>query len=143
MSKLNIESLFGDKYPHASFHDSTINKIGIDLVTREVKLSCVIDVGNPEDKDSASEQSHGVLTLTGLLYIAVEPPCSDYRYEEDGLDISYDGPVEDTTFKSPIPNLPEPMPDKAFTHCFYISNWNSFMFIAAMGAKFEWGIGNI
>ena len=138
MCDLNIESLFGDKYPHASFHDSTINKISIDFLAREVRFKCVVDIGDPEDIDPEPEQAHGVLTLTGLLYIAVEPPYSNYPYEEDGLEISYDGSVAATDFKAPIPKLPESLPANAFAHCFFINNWNSFMFVAATGAKFEW-----
>ncbi len=80
----------------------------------------------------------GVLTFTGLQYISIEPPHATYAFEEGPLEISYDGPVERTEFKSPIPKLPEPLSDDAFSHCFYIGNWNSFMFVGAMEAKFEW-----
>ena len=138
MAHLNIESLFGDKYPDASFHDSTINTMSIDFLSREIEFKCGIDVGDPDDNGPEPEQADGVLTLTGLLYVAVDPPHSNYPYREDGLRISYDGPVETTNFRAPIPNLPEPLPDEAFTHCFFIYNWNSFIFVAATGAKFEW-----
>jgi hypothetical protein len=138
MGTLNIESLFGDRHPHASFHDSTINKVNIDFLTREVKFDCLIDIGDPSDTAPEPKQAYGVLTLKGLLYIAVEPPFSDYSYEEGGLDITYDGSVEATNFRAAIPKLPELNPDGAFAHCFFISNWNSFMFVAATGAMFEW-----
>ena len=138
MSHLDIESLFGEKYPHASFHDSTIKKIMVDFLTREAKFDCRIFVGAPDDREAQPREASGALTFTGLLYISVEPPCSTYPYEEDGLEISYDGPVETTNFKAPIPKLPEALPENAFAHCFFIHNWNSFMFVAAMGAKFEW-----
>lgn len=138
MTRLNIESLFGDSHPQASFHDSTINKISVDFLAREAKFECIIFVVGPDDRDAQPREASGVLTLTGLLYIAVEPPFPNYPYEEDGLEISYDGPVETTDFKAPTPNLPESLPDDAFAHCFFINNWNSFMFVAATGAYFEW-----
>lgn len=139
MSQLNIESLFGERYPHASFHDSTIKRIIVDFLAREAKFDCVVFIGDPDSRETQPREATGTLTLTGLLYISVEPPHSTYPYEKDAWEISYDGPVETTTFKAPIPKLPEPLPGNAFTHCFFINNWNSFMFIAATGANFEWG----
>lgn len=138
MPQLNIEALFGESYPHASFHDSTINKISIDFLAREARFDCTIFVGNPDDREALPREASGVLTLTGLLYIAVEPPFRSYPYEEPGLWISYDGPVESTDFKAAKPNLPELITDDAFAHCFFINNWNSYMFVSATGADFEW-----
>src|SRR5438045_9516614 len=127
MRHLDIESLSGDKYPHSSFHDSTINNIRIDLLTREVMLECVIDVGEANDDGAEPEQSRGVLTLTGLLYIALEPPNSNYLYEENGLNISYDGSVETTSFKAPIHPLPARLPTEAFAHGVFSANWNIYL----------------
>lgn len=138
MSQLDIESLFGEKYPHASFHDSTITKVGVDFLTREARFDCVVFVGDPDDREAQPREASGALTLTGLLYVSVGPPDSNYPFEEGGLEISYDGPVETTDFKAPIPRLPAPLPEDAFAHCFFINNWNSFMFVAATGAHFEW-----
>ncbi|HEV2863663.1 MAG TPA: hypothetical protein VGX48_21800 [Pyrinomonadaceae bacterium] len=138
MRQLHIESLFGGEYPHASFHDSTIRKIAVDFLTREAKFDCVVFVGDPDDREAQPREASGILTFTGLLYITAGPPSSSYPYEEGGLEISYDGPVETTNFKAPIPTLPETLPEDAFTHCFFVNNWNSFMFIAATGAHFEW-----
>lgn len=139
MSRLHIESLFGATYPHASFHDSKINKIAVDFLAREARFDCLIFVGDPDDRVSQPREALGALTFTGLLYISVEPPYSTYSFEEDALEISSDGPVETTDFKAHMPKLPEPLPEDAFTHCFYINNWNSFMFVAATGATFQWG----
>lgn len=138
MRELDIDSLLGEKYPRASFHDSTIIKISVDFLTREVKCDCIIFVGNPDGGDTQLIEAAGALTFTGILYIAVEPPYPNYPYHEGGLDISYDGAVDSTNFKHAIPKLPEPLPDDAFSHCFFINNWNSFMFLAATGASFEW-----
>lgn len=138
MSELNIESLFEERYPHASFHDSTIKKVSVDFLTREAKFECVICVGDPDDEDHTSDEAHGVLTFIGLLYIAVEPPCSSYPYEDGGLVIVHDSSVETTEFKTSTPKLPNSLPDGAFAHCFFINNWNSYMFVAATTARFEW-----
>jgi hypothetical protein len=138
MTQLDIESLFGEKYPHASFHDSKIKKISVDFLAREAKFDCIIFIGNPDNRETQPREATGLLTLTGLLYIAVEPPYSNYPYDIDALEISYDGAVESTNFKHPIPKLPESLPDNAYSHCFFITNWNSFMFVAATGANFEW-----
>jgi hypothetical protein len=137
MKQLHIESLFGDRYPHASFHDSRVYSFGVNLPKKEAVFDCLIFVGNPDDRESQPREARGVLTLTGLLYIAVEPPTY-HPFEDDWMEISYDGPVESTNFKGPIPKLPDLLPDDSFHHCFYINNWNSFMFIAATSGQFEW-----
>lgn len=138
MRLLDIDSLFGDTHPHASFHDSEVHKISIDLLAREVRADCLIHVGDPDDREAQPRAADGALTFTGLLYFAAEPPDARYPYEEGGLDISYDGPVEVTNFKAAVPRLPGPLPDDAFNHCFFVNNWNSFIFVAATGARFDW-----
>ena len=136
--QLSLESLLDDRYPHASFHDSYIKSIGVDFLTREAKFSITLFVGNPDAREEQPREADGLLTLTGLLYIALEPPDPRYSYDEDALEVSYDGPVETTQFKAAIPKLPGDLPEEAFEHCFFINNWNSFLFIAARGACFEW-----
>jgi hypothetical protein len=61
MSQLCIDSLFGEKYPHASFHDSIIQRIIVDFLTREVKFDCVIFVGDPDDREAQPREAIGVL----------------------------------------------------------------------------------
>ena len=138
MNQLNIESLFGDPYPNTSFHDSAIQNINIDFLSSTVTFHCNVCVGDPESPETKEDMARGVLTFTGLQYILFEPPNPPYPFDEEALGVSDDGPIETTKFKSPIPKLPGPLPRDAFEHYFYISNWNSFIFLAATGARFEW-----
>lgn len=138
MGQLNLESLLDDKYPHASFHDSYIKRIDLNFLKRVAQFNFKLFVGNPDAREGQPREADGLLTLTGLLYIALDPPDSRYPYDEQALEVSYDGPVETTQFKSAIPKLPGDLPAEAFEHCFFITTWNSFLFVAATGAYFEW-----
>jgi hypothetical protein len=70
------------------------------------QLNFTLFVGNPDAREEQPREADGFLTLTGLLYIALDPPESRYSYNEQALKVSYDGPVETTQFKSVIPKLP-------------------------------------
>jgi hypothetical protein len=37
--------------------------------------------------------------------------------------------------KSSLTRLPEPLPEGAFTHWFFVNNWNAFIHVAAMDAQ--------
>jgi hypothetical protein len=94
--QLNLDSLLDNRYPHADFHDSHIKSINLDFLSRVAKFSFTLFVGNPDARDE--RQADGLLTLTGLLYIALEPPDPRSSYDEGPLWVSYDGPVETTQF---------------------------------------------
>lgn len=120
------------------FHDASLEKLNIHYDTREAELEMLVDVGNP---DAPSEEARegtrkGVLTLTSFLFCVIEPPDSRSSYQEvRGLWIADSGPAISTKLAT---KLPGPLPKGAFAHYFFINDWNSFIFIAAEDARFEW-----
>ena len=140
MRELNFQELLGDQYPDACLHDGLVESIDLDYLTREVTLQCLLCVGDPQaDPVSRETKARGRLLLTGLLYLSIEPPDESYAYEEGALDVTSDGPISEALQGGwRIPTLPRDMSEDAFVHCFYINNYNSYVCVAATGARFDW-----
>lgn len=139
MKELVIQEILRDQYPHASFHDAVIEEINVNYLKRQVEIRCVLYVGNPEDDVISREATaQGLLVLTGLIYLAIEPPDQNYNYDEGGLDISYDESLKNISRESFHWKIPQDVPEDAFVHCFYINNYNSFLLFAATEAQFSW-----
>ena len=119
------------------FHDSHILRIGIDYVRGEVIFLIDVDLSS---LDEEVPRRHGELKLTGLLYCVIEPPSyslsKEYVFAEDRIWLSADS--SDFSELNEYPKLPEPIPDGGFKHWFYDNNHNSFIYVAAMNAGFEW-----
>jgi hypothetical protein len=123
----------------SGFHDSHILRISIDYVRGEAAFLIDVDLTLPDEKvDVPSRQ--GELKLTGLLYCVIEPPsysfAKEYVFAEDKLWITADS--SDFSELKEQPKLPEPIPDGGFRHWFYDSHHNSFIYVAAMNASFQW-----
>lgn len=134
-----LDNLFDSTHPHATFHDANIERLTVDYVTGEAVLTCSVCVGNPDCADQAVREARrpGSLVLTGLLYCIIDPPDSRYPFRErGGLTISSDGPI-DAASDSKL-TLPMGTAEPAFAHWLFINEWNSFIYLAALKARFEW-----
>ena len=121
------------------FHDSHILRINIDYVRGEATFLIDVDLSSPEGEVKVLKR-RGELKLTGLLYCVIEPPgyslSKEYVFAEDSIWIAADS--SDFSELEEQPKLPEPIPDGGFRHWFYDNNHNSFIYVAAMNAGFEW-----
>lgn len=122
----------------SGFHDASLGKLNIDYDKREAKLEILVDIGEPDSPREELKEANrkGILTLSGLLYCVLEPPDSRTTYQKaQGLWIADSGPVDSAKLRT---KLPEPLPEGAFAHNFFINEWNAFIIIAALDAQFEW-----
>jgi hypothetical protein len=140
VKELDLDALLGEMHPSASFHDAIIRTICIHYESRELWMGCTLPIGDPdaESKEAREATADGTLQFSGLLYCVLEPPDTNYAFEENGLEVSSNGSVATTKFKGPHPALPDISEEAAFVHWFFVSNWNAFLFIAATGARFVW-----
>lgn len=117
------------------FHDATLNNIFIDYDTQRVVLSIEVNIGSPED-DNENFRT-GKLTISGVLFCAIEPPDPKYAFQKaKGIWIADSGTVT-SSMKNAY--MIEHLPKGVFFHYFFINEWNSFIFVAARDAVFEWG----
>jgi len=126
-------------HPHGTFHDSIIERVEIDYLNRTARFQIQICTGDPEaTKPELRESSKpGFLLISGLLFIAMDPPAEGYPYQSrDGLWIcAYE--IHPGITKGSEP-LPKDLPANASVHRFFVSEWNSFIHIAATHFNFEW-----
>jgi hypothetical protein len=134
---MNLDHLLN--HPHATFHDSILERVEIDYVERKAILKFQICIGGPNSKKQSLHEGKrsGQLNITGLLFLVIEPPDEKYPYQKArGLWID-DGEVGAGVPKS-MTKLPKNLPPGAFVHWFFVDEWNSFIYIPATGAKFKW-----
>lgn len=140
MRKIDISDLLG-----MWFHDVNISRIAIDYVKKQVELEFSIPVGfwnSPNRFGITDGEVKGTLVLTGLLYLVIDPPDNGpCNLDYEGIEITYDGSAttESSTEKSlvDIAGLPRDLPEEAFIHWFWVNDWNSNIYVAAMGLHFE------
>ncbi|HZH91537.1 MAG TPA: hypothetical protein VEX70_13075 [Pyrinomonadaceae bacterium] len=123
----------------SGFHDARVLRISIDYEAGEVTFLIDVDLTLPREKVDVPVR-RGELKLEGLLYCVIEPPryslSKEYLFSEDALWLTADS--SDFSKLEEFPKLPEPIPDGGFKHWFYDSNHNSFIYVAAMNAAFQW-----
>ena len=140
MRSIALDTLLGEKYEHATFHDSQLESLNIDFATGTVKLEFSIPCGFTPKDELAYQLSYqrGTLEFTGLLFYYVDPATfSAEANDRSGLWITSDGPLPDKEVDLAI-EIPRTLPDGAFAHYFYSSTSNSFIVIAAMQGTFQW-----
>lgn len=126
-----------DSLPNG-FHDAQIKKLNLDYVNREATFDLEIWIGTDsstkgEERDAYREAR---LTLSQLLFCVVEPPDPNYPYQE-GKPLWVDAGSSLPTQTSTSIRLPEPLPEGAFIHWFFVNNWNAFIHVAAENARLE------
>ena len=90
-----MKNIFGPDYPSATFHDSWIKQIQIDYTNKKASLSFEVFVGDPENPGEKEKTKTGILKLTGLAHICIEPALYDKDIPSDGLWVSADDEIED------------------------------------------------
>ena len=120
-----------DSLPNG-FHDTQINSIRIDYVNREITLDVEIWVGDSSEDDSDVYRP-AQLTLLRFLFCVIEAPDATYPYHEEKA-LWVDAGSEETPRIATGIQLPEPLPKGAFTHWFFVNDWNAFIHVAAMDA---------
>ena len=112
------------------FHDSKILNVRLNYGQRTAEIDMEIWVSLLDDTDTEKYQS-ATLLITDLVYFVIEPPGPP--------NVSH-GPITlvdggSTELEQSAFQLPKPLPDGAFTYWFFVSNWNSFIHIAASNAE--------
>jgi hypothetical protein len=138
---MELDELLQVEHPFATFHDALLQKINIDYISKEAKLDFLICIGDPDSPDKEAREAHGAgqLIFNELIFCVIDPPDPKYlslSKRRDGLWVD-----EGSLYLSKElwkTNLPTSLPDGALAHYFFVNDWNSFIYIAAMGVSFDW-----
>ena len=117
------------------FHDTHIKGISIDYVTGVATFDLQIWVADDVEEDPEVYRD-ARLILSDLLFCVIEPPDPRYDYHEKKPLWVGDSSHSFAPVSSSI-QLPSPLPENAFSHWFFVNNWNSFIHVAAMDARLE------
>ena len=120
------------------FHDASIKGISIDYVTGTATFDLQLWVGDDSaEKEEEREVYRAArLTLSDLLFCIIEPPDPNYPYYDKKPLWVDGGPWNSAPISTSI-QLPSPLPENSFVYWFFVNNWNSFIYVAAMAARLE------
>jgi hypothetical protein len=127
-----------DQLPNG-FHDAELETIAPDLAANSVSLQLRIWIG---DLYAATEEEReayrkATLRLNDLVYFVIDPPGPNGKWDrDDGVCLDAGDATEDASPTAPRPLAP--LLSGAFAHWFFVSDWNSFIHVAARGASLEW-----
>ena len=120
------------------FHDADIKSISIDYVAGTATFDLEVWVG---DDSAVKEEERELyraarLILSYLLFCVIEPPDPRYEYYERKA-LWVDDASRGAASISTTAKLPSPLPENSFVYWFFVNNWNSFIYVAAMAARLE------
>lgn len=127
-----------DSLPNG-FHDASIEGIVVDYVSQRATLQMKLLVSSPETETQSEREIYkrAELQLLGILYFVIEAPDPSYKYAE-GKALTIDA-GKTSEKSSPAPPIPlDQLPTGVSAYWFFVSDWNSFIHIAAMDAKLQW-----
>ena len=126
-----------DSLPNG-LHDAELHCIDVDYVARTANFSLDVWIGDMSQEGTAREAyRHAKVILTGLVYFVVEAPDSRYAFHE-ARPLRIDAGVEKLASEASSVILPQQLPEGSFTFWIYVTNWNSFIHVAATHASFEY-----
>src|SRR5882672_7773179 len=126
-----------DKMLPNGFHDAEIEQ----LVWNFQKCSAVFDMDFwvAETEEDREKRRRGKLELHEIVFISIEPPVprlSDPRpYRSSAGTLQIDGALAG---ENNFPDLKLTFPLDKEIFSFYVSNWNSFIYISASEATLTW-----
>lgn len=113
MKNLDLDSLLGNVYSEATFHDSELLSLNVQFARGAVKFMFRVPIGVA---DGDTVYRTGTLAVTGLLFLAMDPPANPpAEWRESALWITSDGPFPDPQVRTGI-KLPDGLPNEAFCH---------------------------
>jgi len=115
-------------------HDSSLHGIALDYVNRIARFTVDLWVGGmdlPAGPERERER-RAELEFTGLLYCSIDPP--DFR---PGYHSALESGPAWLMESNPV-DPRSPLPEDAFEARMFVSDWNSFITIAARDVALTW-----
>ncbi|MEQ8791659.1 MAG: hypothetical protein RIC55_35680 [Pirellulaceae bacterium] len=117
-----------------TLHDALLRKLSTDFVAGTADFILDVCVGDPDGKSERERERRraGRLQLTGLQYLAVDPPDPNSPYgDQSPVRVDPCDADQEVATRYRIP-------DGAFSGRFFVSDWNGFIHFAAAAATLEW-----
>ncbi len=120
------------------FHDAELYSVCVDYISRqaELRFGIFVDLAPlPTEGDNTFRivYRRACLKLSGVEYLVTQPPPDAYDPDDAPMVIS-EGEVSLTNG----PKLPDLEQADAFRYWFWVSQWQSPVYVAATNARLEW-----
>lgn len=120
-------------------HDAQLHSIEVDYVARTANLNLDVWIGDLSSKDPLAREAYrpAKVTLSGLVYFVLEAPDPGYPFNQPKplrIDVGVDKLLPEAARRT---LLPQQLPEGAFTFWIYVTDWNSFIHVAATKATLE------
>ncbi|MBI4749954.1 MAG: hypothetical protein HY774_15820 [Acidobacteria bacterium] len=132
-----LDELLWPDNSNATLHDAELLSLTIDYVRATAEFTLSICIGDPSSDDGVIREARqpGILTVTGLEMLSIEPPTRDNsRSPHKGLLVDAD--LETTFIRSRVQIVDQPQDQIQFW--IYVLDWNSFMRVTGKKASFRW-----
>jgi hypothetical protein len=119
------------------FHDAYLLRIAADYAKATLSLDLSLWVGTPDGRtpDERERRKPGRIRIAGLCWCIMAPPDSILRANPRGFRIDA-GPISDLEKPPTLPALPPGV----FSWWFFVSDWNTSIYVAGQSASLEWKI---
>ncbi|HKT87449.1 MAG TPA: hypothetical protein VJQ59_03375 [Candidatus Sulfotelmatobacter sp.] len=126
------------------FHDSGLKNLSINYDRGTVQLTVSLKVGDPDGPPEHRDDTRDAhIEITGLQVFAIDPPSAAAGYDLDSpgelwIADGYQTRSIPEFTKSMSRDLMESLPAEVWVHSFFVSEWNSYIHIAAKDCAMKW-----
>ena len=123
------------------FHDSALKSFEVDYLSGRIRATFSLKVGLPDDtRETRNDGRDAVLEITGLIFVVLEAPDPTHDLGT-GREVWIADGYETTSipqFTQHLTELLKALPDGAFAHSFFVSDWNSYIHVAGSDCSVKW-----
>jgi len=123
------------------FHDAALKSLTVDYEHRRVLMTFSLKVGDPDGpREHRDDCRDAQVEIAGMIFWVVDPPDPTRDFSTGG-EIWIADSYETTSilqFTQHLNDLLKAMPKGAFAHSFFVSDWNSYIHVAAMDCSVKW-----
>ena len=125
-------------------HDSALKSLSIDYENRTLRLDVSIKVGDPDGtRELRDDVRDAQIDITGVIFFVIDPPSSaaGYDFKSPGelwVVDSYETRSIPEFTKTIDKLLLDAVPAEAFVQSFFVSEWNSYLHVAARDCSMKW-----
>ena len=116
-------------------HDAEIQRLVVDYAQRTLNADLAVWMGNMDDPPDRRETYRiARIEIEGLHFLIMEPPDPKYPFDKSA-ELTIDGCDQRQSLNS---TLVKSVPSNSFFRSFFVHEWNAFIHVAGMDAKFSW-----